>query len=288
VVSLTALSNPERGNADGIETPKYKIAGPAVLAFLVLAVIIAIVGGLSGGGVLGAIITFFEAIIFFAVLPSGVWVLAASRGSERLFRRIITPKPHEKMLKRLHLPTPGPSEYVLTGSPRLPSSLTWRLVQTISIVFLIASDATLLLSSQIGNYPMLEVTYFFGFGFLSLLAGAPFLVMLWVYEDAGVRRYDLEGNTISKVGSWVPQFFVGTGVASSLLKFAESIGGGAAQAAGAVLALFIALIPPCMLVTVYFHDQYQAKYVKRFLSSRTARKLRKTTLALSDQDKHMK
>ncbi len=190
------------------------------------------------------------------------------------------PKHHERLLKRLHLPTPGPSEYVLTGSPRLPSGLTWRLVQTISIVFLIASDATRLLSAPSGNNPMTEATYFFGFGFLSLSAAVPFVVMLWVYEDAGVRRYDLNENTVSKVGTWVPQFFVGIGVASTFLKFVESIGGGATQTAGVVIALFIALVPPCLIVTAYFHDEYQAKYVKKFLACKTAQDLRKGTLGL--------
>jgi hypothetical protein len=185
------------------------------------------------------------------------------------------PKPHEKILKRFHLPTPGSSEYVLTEPPRLPSSLTWRLVQTVSIVFLIASNASLLLSAPLENSPMNEVGYFFGFGFLSLSALVPFVVMLWIYEDAGVRRYDKNDNTVTKVGAWVPQVFVGVGVVSAFLKFAESIGGGITEAAGVVVALFIALIPLSLAIPVYFHGELQAKYVKKFLASKSAQDLRR-------------
>jgi len=260
-----------------IETPEYKVAGPAALSFVILVIIFTIVGAISGG-VLGAIVTFFVTIVFFLGVPLSFWRLTASRGSDRVFRRIIVPRPHEWLLRSLRLPTAGPSEYVLIGSPRLPRRLTWRLVQTISIVFLIASDATLLVSALLRNSPMTEVAYFFGFGFLSLIIAVPFVVMLWVYEDAGVRRFDIADNTVSKVGGWIEQFFVGTGVASAFLRFVESIGGGTAEAAGVVLALFIALVPPCLIVTVYFHAELQAKYVEKFLSSKSALNLGRRTL----------
>lgn len=233
-------------------------------------------GGVSSG-VIGAVGGFLLTVIFFLGVPLGCWRLTASRGANRVFSRIVVRKLHEKFMKRVGVPGSFQSEYVLVGTPRLPNNLVWRLIQVISVVFLIASDATLLLKPP---SPMTEVNYFFAFGFVSLSGVAPFIVLLWVYEDAGLRRYDANDNTVSKVGTWLEAFFVGTGVATSFLKFALSLGGGTIEAVGAVTALFLTLVPPCLIVTVIFHREVQAKYVRKFLSSESVKTLRKMESAL--------
>ncbi len=129
---------------------------------------------------------------------------------------------------------------------------------------------------------MTEVTYFFGFGFVSLSVLVPILALVWAYEDAGLRRYDNKENTLSKVGTWIVQFFVGTGVASAFLKFVLSLSGGTAVAGGAVLALIIVLIFPCLIVTLLYHRQWHAKYVRKLLVSRTAQELRRKALTITD------
>jgi len=245
---------------------------------LVLLILFVVAGALTGGvwGALeGLIVTFF-----FLGVPIASWRLVASRGSETVLRQIVLRRPLEKIMRLLRIAPSHSSEYVLVGSPRVPSSLAWRMVQTVSVVFLIASDATLYLATTSRNNPVGEVTSFFGYGFVSLSLVVPFLALLWVYEDAGLRRYDIADNTVSKVGAWLEQVFVGTGVASAFLKFVLSLGSGSAETSGAVFALFIVLVFPCLIVTVLFHTEGSAKYVKKFLASKSAQGLMRRTVEL--------
>src|SRR5437870_1667670 len=103
-------------------TPQYRITNAAAAVSLLLLVILFAIAGLLQGSLTGVVVGFFVTF-FFLGIPLAFWRVAASRGTERVLRHIIMRKPHEKLMRRIHLPRSESSEYVLTGSPRLPPSL---------------------------------------------------------------------------------------------------------------------------------------------------------------------
>ena len=98
------------------------------------------------------------------------------------------------------------------------------MLQTVSVVFLFASTATPLLATI--RTPTIEEDWFFGLALLALSLVMPLIALIWLYEDSGVRLYDNEAGTVSKVGTWVQQFTFGTGVATSFVRFALTVQGG--------------------------------------------------------------
>jgi len=140
--------------------------------------------------------------------------------------------------------------------------------QTVSVVFLFASKATTQLA--IVRTAAVEEAWFFGLALVALSLAMPFVALLWLYEDSGVRVYNEEARTVSKAGAWAQQFLFGTGVATSVWNFALSIQGGTAQQIGLLTVLALILVPPCLVVAVVFHRNLQPMFVERFRRSRSA------------------
>ena len=108
----------------------------------------------------------------------------------------------------------------------------------------------------------------------------PIISLLWVYEDSGVRRYDKEAVTVSKLGTWVQRFTFGTGVVTWFVKFTLSVQGGTVEQTALATVLFTVLVPPCLVVTVVFHRNLQPMFVNRFLGSRSSRVLDRRNIEL--------
>jgi hypothetical protein len=230
--------------------------------------------GLGAGGILVGLI--FAPIVLLGV-PLGCWRIILAVAPDRVFRKIILPRHQDSLLKRFRVPVVTGSKYFL-GPAGFPNSLTWRILQTVSIVFLIASKATTQLATV--RTSSVEEGWFFGLALLALSAVTPFIALLWIYEDSGVRVFNKDTRTVSKAGTWIEQILFGTGVATSVWNFALSIQGGTSQEIALLVVLIMILVPPCLVVTVVFHRNLLPMFVDRFLASRSASFLSRRDLQL--------
>src|SRR5207249_5410990 len=108
--------------------------------------------------------------------------------------------------------------------------------------FLFASTATPLLATI--RTPTIEEDWFFGLALIALCLVMPLIALLWLYEDSGVRVYNKESGTVSKVGTWIQQLVFGTGVATSFWKFTQTIQDGRIEQISLAAVLFLIVITP--------------------------------------------
>jgi len=246
------------------------------ISFFLVALLLAVLGVFVAG-----LFGFFIGLVFFPILllgfPLACWRSILVIAPDRVFRHLILERPHEDLLRRFRIPLSGQSSYFL-GSPGLPPSLVWRLLQTISVVFLLASIGTPALSPTRNAFA--EESWFFSLALIALSFVMPIISLLWVYEDSGVRRYDKEAVTVSKLGTWVQRFTFGTGVVTWFVKFTLSVQGGTVEQTALATVLFTVLVPPCLVVTVVFHRNLQPMFVNRFLGSRSSRVLDRRNIEL--------
>ncbi|OLB46400.1 hypothetical protein AUI07_04600 [archaeon 13_2_20CM_2_53_6] len=202
--------------------------------------------------------------VLLVLFPLGCWRTLLVIAADRVFRLVILPPHQDVLLRRFRVPFSTQSKYFLS-SPSFPNNILWRMLQTGSVVFLFASTATPLLATI--RTPTIEEDWFFGLALVALCLVMPLIALLWLYEDSGVRAYNKESGTVSKVGTWIQQFVFGTGVATSFWKFTQTIQGGTIEQISLATILFLILIPPCLVVTVVFHRNLQPMFVKRFRMS---------------------
>src|SRR2546425_1153898 len=245
--------------------PEYTRAHKWAMLGTFLLFVLFTLSGVASGGFWGAV----SAIIAFAFLigfPIELWNVLLPI-SDRAFDAFVNERKFDRLLRRFRIRVPNRSEYFLVR-PGFPKSSTSRVWQTVSIVFLASSILTP--SLPFPHNPLSESSTFLTVALGTLTLGVPLIVgVLWVYEDAGLRRFNPKSNTISKIGTPLEQFFVGIGFVNAFVRFVFSfITGGPEEAAGVVLALLLLLLPICAFVTVMFHIEHHSDVVKKFLDSR--------------------
>src|SRR5437667_6621394 len=98
----------------------------------------------------------------------------------------------------------------------------------------------------------------------------PFLALLWLYEDSGLRSYRRDKDTIIRVGTLFEQFLIGSGSASAFYRLVTSLSGPLTETVGWVIAL-LALFPSiCFLLTLAFHEAFELELVNKVLSIASA------------------
>src|SRR5881396_1230361 len=93
------------------------------------------------------------------LFPLGCWRTFLVIAADRVFRLVILPRHQDVLLRRFRVPFSPQTKYFL-GSPSFPNSILWRMLQTVSVVFLFASTATPLLATI--RTPTIEEDWFFG------------------------------------------------------------------------------------------------------------------------------
>ncbi len=94
----------------------------------------------------------------------------------------------------------------------------------------------------------------------------PLVVLLWIYEDSGVRRYDKEKDSVSRVGTLFEQFLFGSGTVSAFLRLLASLNAPIAETIGWAIAVLILFPPICLALTVIFHREGQINLVKKIIA----------------------
>ena len=248
-----------------VQRREYKSAAKlAAGSFVILTALPLTAAGVFLLGWFGLLIGLIFVPVLLVLFPLGCWRTLLVIAADRVFRLVILPPHQDVLLRRFRVPFSTQSKYFLS-SPSFPNNILWRMLQTGSVVFLFASTATPLLATI--RTPTIEEDWFFGLALVALCLVMPLIALLWLYEDSGVRAYNKESGTVSKVGTWIQQFVFGTGVATSFWKFTQTIQGGTIEQISLATVLFLILIPPCLVVTVVFHRNLQPMFVKRFRMS---------------------
>lgn len=213
---------------------------------------------------IGGFFTAIMAIIGVVGLPLLAWYVALYIFEGTVFRYFFVNRKQEALLKRFHVESAA-SEYLLV-KPRFPKSITRRFLQTLSVFLLFASTVAYILPSSGPRNPFVQEVPFLTAGMIALFAIMPLMVLLWVFEDSGLRRHDVENQTIGKVGTLFEQFLFGSGTVSAFLRFVASFSGPPTEIAGWAIAVFIIFPPVCLALTVIFHREGQLRLVNRILA----------------------
>ncbi len=215
-------------------------------------------------GGIGGFFQGIEAIIGIIGLPLIVWYAGAYITGGLVFRAFFVKRVHEKLLRRIHIKFPD-SEYFLVA-PRFPKQITWRFIQTLSVFVLFASTVAYAVPSSGPRNPTTEIMPFLTAGFVAIFAVMPLVVLLWIYEDSGVRRYDKEKDSVSRVGTLFEQFLFGSGTVSAFLRLLASLNAPIAETIGWAIAVLILFPPICLALTVIFHREGQINLVKKIIA----------------------
>lgn len=215
-------------------------------------------------GGIGGFLQALEAIIGIIGFPLIFWYVGAYVSEGLVFRAFFIKRLHERILRRFHI-TPPESEYFLV-EPRFPKRVTWRFLQTLSVFLLSASTVAYAVPSPGPRNPATEISPFLAAGIVAMFAVMPLVVLLWVYEDSGVRRYDKEKDTISRVGTLFEQFLFGSGTISAFLRLLASLNAPIGETIGWAVAVLILFPPICLALTVIFHREAQLILVKRIIA----------------------
>ncbi len=184
----------------------------------------------------------FIVLIFLIGFPLIAWAAIAHLAAVRFFRYFIIRRQHFVLLRRLRITSPTNSDYFLVNT-NFPESITWRFVQTVSVVFLVASIAVSELPSSIPRTPFAETIPFFASGFVALCLVMPFVFLLWTFEDSGLRRQDRNNDTVGRVGTLFEQSSFGSGAATTFLRFVMTLNGPMSQIVAWAFAMFVLLLP---------------------------------------------
>lgn len=241
----------------GYHKASIVVAASFVFLFLVI---------LAFGTLTGAILL----VVVFIGFPFVSWAVIVRLASRRFFDFFVLQRRHDGVMRRLKLTAVFGQDYFLV-EPRFPRTITWRFLQTVSVVFLFASTSVTALPLSVSGNLFAEESTFLTAALFALCIGMPFVVLLWVYEDAGLRQYNKESDTVSRVGTRFEQFLFGTGAASTFLRFLESTNAGPAQVTALAFALFVLFLPTCFASTVIFHRQFQLKRAKEIIEISSGR-----------------
>jgi hypothetical protein len=263
------------------EKPEYKRASGVTALVIFVFLLVFTATGFVTGGPIGAVTGFFGFLLMLTI-PVFSWNLLL-RGSAYLLDAVVIRRKFEGILRRIRIAVPKPSNCFRVERSFQKSS-TWRFFQIVSIVVVVSSYLTLLLRLLSVLNPQDEPLVFFFIGYAALAFGVPLVVgVLWVYEDAGVRWIDRLSGTISRLGTPIEQFLVGFGFVSAFARFVYSLKSDPATAWGEGIAILLLLIPICAFVAIYFHTEYYAGVIERFLGSKVARQLPAKEIRLEDR-----
>jgi hypothetical protein len=245
-----------------LQKPEYKhadlIAGFLILGSLILSGVFGTVSGLIAWGIALLEISFFGAI----------WVAACHALGGRIFQFFFVKRRHEPILQRSH----GlfkEVDYFLV-KPCFPKSITWRFVQSLSVFLLFASTVAYYFPSSGPRSPITETAPFVYAGLIALVGVMPFLALLWLYEDSGVRSYRRDNDTIGRVGTLFEQFLFGSGSASAFYRLVTSLSGPLTETVGWALAVLILFPSICFLLTLAFHEAFELEIINKILSIASA------------------
>jgi hypothetical protein len=157
--------------------------------------------------------------------------------------------------------------------PSFPVRLWSRFLQLLFLTFFCSSLIVPRVSFVGPESAVSDFVEFFVVGFFTLWFLAPILVLIWTYQDGGLRRYDSDHTTVTPVGLRLAQLLAGVGTLGTFARFAVSVSQNPGEAVALGLGLFLVLFSPCLLLTSIFHRKREPKVIARLLNTEPAKRL---------------
>jgi hypothetical protein len=108
------------------------------------------------------------------------------------------------------------------------------------------------------------------FAFLSVpVVAIPGLiyVVMWIYQDSGLRYFDSRGVVVDIPGSRAANLITGFASLGTFLRVAEALGGTLGGAASTIFVVSFFLISPFLILVTVFHHRFEGRILNRLMSS---------------------
>ena len=249
---------------------------PYVVGGFLFAIILLLTLAIGGIGV--AIIL----AAYFLGFPLGSWYFLSGPTAKLVFVRIIKSERVNRLISRVlrkdrELPRFFFAEY------EAKPSIWLRFLRVVVFSFALTAAllpfvVTLNTASQIADEGLFVII-----GIPILAIPSLMYVILWIYEDSGLRSFDSNSTLISVPGSKAQSLitsFVGIG---AFLRLVEVVTSNAVQASALALAISFILLSPILLVVTIFHHKLEPKIVSMLRESRIAESAAVAMIPKTDQ-----
>lgn len=108
-------------------------------------------------------------------------------------------------------------------------------------------------------------------GILYLAIFGPFLALIWLYDDWGLRGYDNIREVVYPIGSTFLGYVAGFGAVGSTIRFIISLNVNQIVDAAAVVFWLFILMPPCLWTVVGFHVLMEKRMIRKLKDSDVGR-----------------
>jgi hypothetical protein len=115
--------------------------------------------------------------------------------------------------------------------------------------------------------PGIEIIEFPLLGILYLALFGPFLALIWLYDDWGLRGYDNIREVVYPIGSTFLGYVAGFGAIGSMIKFVLSLNVNQVEGAAAVVFWLFILMPPCLWAVFGFHVLIEKRLITKLKDS---------------------
>jgi len=217
-----------------------------------------------------SLIAIVGAFIVLLVIPSAGWTIITETCAGRFLQYFLVNRTHDHFLPKALQKRFLPSEY-FRRTIAYPKKLWYRILQVLLFVFYLSSLTAPRFPLAMPVTPVSETGGFAIFGIIFLTILAPFLVLVWIYEDWGVRGYDSARAVAYPIGNTVIGYATGLGTLGTVARFLISISSNEIQTAGSIVAVLTILLPPCFFVTAFFHSEVEPRLLEKLSKSAIAK-----------------
>jgi len=241
------------------------LRAPYLIGGLLFSIIILASLGITRGVVVPIFLAFY-----FLGFPLGSWYVLSGPAARIIFVKFISSKRVNGYLsivlrERRQLP-----EYFLTSYGATPSIWT-RFAQVVFFSFaLTAALLPFVVALNTANQVIAEGLFVL-VGIAVLAIPSLVYVVLWVYEDSGLRSYDSAKAMMRVPASEAVSLVTRVVGIGAFLRFVQVITSSSAQASGLALAIAFLLLSPILLVVTIYHHKLQPKIVTKFRETKIAR-----------------
>jgi hypothetical protein len=209
----------------------------------------------------GAGVTIFAAIYFLA-FPLASWFYLSSPIAKLVFAKLVkNERANQYIARMLRQDYTHPRFFFAqyTGKPNV-----WRRFSQ-TVIFSFALTAFLLpyLVFLSPSNQILAGGVFIIVGVVSVAIPSLMLVIVWVYEDSGLRYYDSSTATVNIPTAKAQGLLTGLVGIGAFFRLVYVIGGSSFEASAIAVALSFFLLTPTLLIVTIFHHKLEDQVVTK-------------------------
>jgi hypothetical protein len=241
----------------GLKVRYYVAVG---LFALVLLLFVAIGGPIKGPAVDVVVVAYFLGF------PLLTWRFLPERIARFLIVHFFRGKLYHRVLSAVLRKKQEPSRLFFTANAGRQIVLL-RFGQVVIFTYSLAALALPYLTSlDVAHQVQAEVI----FAFLSVpVVAIPGLiyVVMWTYQDSGMRYFDSRGVVVGIPGSRAANLITGFASLGTFLRVAEALGGTLGGAASTIFVLSFFLLSPFLILVTVFHHRFEGRILNRLMPS---------------------